>query len=120
VTLTFDLYTSNLLPQLLLFSAMFHKIRRFYSFPFRENRKHGTDGRTDGRTDALVQCFMWPPRECRIITVSVEVTDQRIIVIVDDNCEPLNNCKFRHHTLGWRDECNKKAVLSQGIRAMPL
>ena len=49
-TLTFDLYTSNLLSYLLLSSAVSTKRKVSMAFLFRENGSHGTDGQTGGQT----------------------------------------------------------------------
>ena len=51
---TFDLLTSNLLFDLLIFSAMFPKLEVSKAFLFRENRRHGMDGQTGGRGATLI------------------------------------------------------------------
>jgi len=63
VTLTFDLQTSNLFPQLLLSSTVCTKLEVSTTFLFGENRRHRTDGQTDGRSAALNAA----PREGHII-----------------------------------------------------
>jgi len=55
VTLTFDLWTSNLLVTRVQ-RYVFTELKVSTAFHFRENRKHRRDGRTDGRTDRRMGC----------------------------------------------------------------
>ena len=66
--LSVDLYTSSLLPKLLLSSssAVASKFEVSTALQFQENRRHGMDGRTDRKMDG-VQYLMRPPEYSRII-----------------------------------------------------
>jgi len=67
VTLTSDLYMSNLLPSVARVQGCIStKFEVSMAFPFRVNRRHQTDGRTDGHTDR-VQLLMWPHGKGRVI-----------------------------------------------------